>query len=553
VTSRRERKNMALRGEIDQLKRMISMDMVHPLKKVSMKGEMKSVEPYSLTLTNTYDDANTIQADVTVDTNKRSFSLRTNYDLEHPERTLNVKAMYVNDTAVKATVYRDHVNDVITDALLALRLNTSTLLHSRVHWRPASMDDLQEYAVYKLSKYASSTKDTVTSVSDAVREELAARYALSAVSMSQDLAPLMELVEQELNDVTGHLHNMQRQLARLYRRNPALQQMGSAATEKFQKLQLALSEMTDAYQQRVVELTTTMKESLDIITRYPVGHLYDEAIRDIINSFEEMVDSGLSSVTEAVVSLDSYLLAARQNSIHLSNHISAVAHNMSSDPRVQYFKKSLDLSPYIKAAASKISSVRMPEEYSAAIYRASSNVNNAVNDFLNMEAMKQVKETSNEIYQQGMWAYKYWQKEQNIVEHLESIVQLLKEIVHEELALYTPHFRFLQDSHVTVWQPMKGEIQAELSLPVAMETLDSMPDVTPIVDGYNNAVDRYVPDMDTVQYFYDNYVPQSKWWADNNTTEKQPLLGHLNEYTPEVKPRKLYKRKYNKRASVSAM
>ena len=62
---------------------------------------------------------------------------------EHPERSLVVKAYYVNDTAIKAAVYRDHVTDIITDALVALRLNTSTLLHSRLHWRSASMGELQ--------------------------------------------------------------------------------------------------------------------------------------------------------------------------------------------------------------------------------------------------------------------------------------------------------------------------------------------------------------------------------------------------------------------------
>ena len=66
------------------------------------------------------------------------------YDVtDHPERTLVLKAFYVNDTAVKAELYRDHVSDVITDALMAVRLNTSTLLHSRLHWRSASLSDLQ--------------------------------------------------------------------------------------------------------------------------------------------------------------------------------------------------------------------------------------------------------------------------------------------------------------------------------------------------------------------------------------------------------------------------
>lgn len=55
--------------------------MVSPVKKMSMKGQVKSVEPYSVSLTNRYDDNDAIQADLTLDTNKRSFSFKTNYAL----------------------------------------------------------------------------------------------------------------------------------------------------------------------------------------------------------------------------------------------------------------------------------------------------------------------------------------------------------------------------------------------------------------------------------------------------------------------------------------
>ena len=60
-----------------------------------------------------------------------------------------------------------------------------------------------------------------------------------------------------------------------------------------------------------------------------------------------------------------------------------------------------------------------------------------------------------------------------------------------------------QQSRVSVWDPQHGEVQAEIHLPVAMETLDSMPDVTPWVEQYNDVMNS-LPDEDTVQYFYDN-------------------------------------------------
>ena len=77
-----------------------------------------------------------------------------------------------------------------------------------------------------------------------------------------------------------------------------------------------------------------------------------------------------------------------------------VAHNVSTHPRVLYMRNSLDITPYIDAAVNKVSALRMPEEYTAAIYRASGEVNQALSDVMNMAAMKQMKEASNAVYQE---------------------------------------------------------------------------------------------------------------------------------------------------------
>merc|ERR1719295_1718517 len=206
LTSRRERKNMALRGEIDQLRRQISMEMVSPMKKVAMKGQVQSTEPLSLSLTNSVDDKSPVRAEITIDTAKRSVHAQANYDSARPDRAVIMKAYYVNDTAFEASVYRALENQVITDALMALRLNTSTLLHSRLHWRPAALTDIKMSAVRSLLETALNTKAAVQTVSAAVRTELTERYARSTESLAEDLRPTMELLDAEiqaLGDASG--------------------------------------------------------------------------------------------------------------------------------------------------------------------------------------------------------------------------------------------------------------------------------------------------------------------------------------------------------------
>ena len=52
------------------------------------------------------------------------------------ENSVALEAWYVNDSAVRAELYRKHVTGSVTEGVMAVRLNTSSLLHARLVWRP---------------------------------------------------------------------------------------------------------------------------------------------------------------------------------------------------------------------------------------------------------------------------------------------------------------------------------------------------------------------------------------------------------------------------------
>ena len=62
---------------------------------------------------------------------------------DNPDYQLVLKAGYVNASAFRAELYHQQEGRKISDGLLALRLNTSTLLHTRLAWRPSTLTDMQ--------------------------------------------------------------------------------------------------------------------------------------------------------------------------------------------------------------------------------------------------------------------------------------------------------------------------------------------------------------------------------------------------------------------------
>ena len=63
--------------------------------------------------------------------------------LDNPFNEFHINAKYVNSSAVAAEVYHVANRVKVTDALVALRLNTSHLLHSRLHWSPTALADIK--------------------------------------------------------------------------------------------------------------------------------------------------------------------------------------------------------------------------------------------------------------------------------------------------------------------------------------------------------------------------------------------------------------------------
>lgn len=62
---------------------------------------------------------------------------------DNPDNEFHINAKYVNSTAVQAEMYHVTNRARITDALVTARLNNTHLFHSRLHWRPEIMQDLQ--------------------------------------------------------------------------------------------------------------------------------------------------------------------------------------------------------------------------------------------------------------------------------------------------------------------------------------------------------------------------------------------------------------------------
>merc|ERR1711879_140409 len=149
------------------------------------------------------------------------------------------------------------------------------------------------------------------------------------------------------------------------------------------------------------------------------------------------------------------------------------------------------------------------------------------------------------ISPQGSWIYKYWNVEQSLKTNLDTIMTLVLDIIEDELKQYAAKSRDMSNP-ITVWAPERGDIQAEIHLPVEVKSLDEVPDVRPLVEKIEKFLEEvavYLPDQKTWENFKESVseiLPTSQVKGTNTVEELTQL-----KPAKKIRAKKYKMRKYS--------
>ncbi|KAL3871450.1 hypothetical protein ACJMK2_039447 [Sinanodonta woodiana] len=169
LTVRGETKSIGFNGELDSVRKQMTFKADTPLQNIQISGNFSTEAPYIVILRNVFD----MTTELSLDPVGRAINVHMNYDIDNPRDALHTSARYINSSAVAAEMY--HVTSSsgrITDGMVSLRLNTATLLHSRVHWRPSIFRDLRTFINVKSEKYMVNFQNTLIELRKNVHDEI---------------------------------------------------------------------------------------------------------------------------------------------------------------------------------------------------------------------------------------------------------------------------------------------------------------------------------------------------------------------------------------------
>ncbi|GFS10552.1 microsomal triglyceride transfer protein large subunit [Elysia marginata] len=529
LTARKQNKNLGLLAQINKLKRQLNLQITNPTNKMEIAGGVVSMRPYKVNMFNKVDDVEIFRSDLTLDEDKKSIEI----NLFEGSEGLKLSAGYPNLKQFRGEISRMSYGRETTQALLAVRLNTTRLMHTRLHWDPKMADNVWQAVGSRAKVESIKAAEVLSELNSAFAEELAGKYTDITGALQEELKPLVDELEKEMKVVAREMYKLSKEMRKAYESNAFhVQDMGQSATEAYMRAQEQLTSLTREYRKASTEIIQSLSQGLQKMTAFPIKEHYSEMVNSATTWLNENFHKALSSLESYLAKADAALTEYHNTITELRDNAKNSVYNATYVTYISDRLNAIDVSSYIP-------SLEIPEDYTNAIYNVHNAINTKVGHMLDAPGLRYVKGGLNEVYQQGVWAYNFWQVEENIQAHAKRVLMLIREIVEDELKEYAEDLQGLYQNPITVWLPDSGEVQAEFRLPMEVSRLDEMPDFTPLM----NQISAKMPDTSALENISETL--SDLWEA---TEEDDEISKELKKYRPSKKMRKAKKgRKYRAR------
>ncbi|XP_071162849.1 uncharacterized protein [Mytilus edulis] len=464
LTARRQTKNIALITEIDKLKRQLNIQVRSPIKTMKIDARVET-SPFKLTIKNLYDDTKPINTELTVDPNDGSLDFNMNYDIKNPDKTLHVNAKFSDEKGISAELFRNVNQKKTVDSLLNLRLKSSKILHTRVHWRPSIISDLKAELTKRIEEYGIRSAMAVEESSDGINKEISYKRRLFQAAYTEEIKSYADAINDKLSE---------------------LRTLKAGNTFYLQDI----CNSVDTTMNRIGEYAEDLNEAW---RRCQVKHTIDEYMTSL-----EQLQKRLDAYSE-----DTYINMGDQlNSISTNSYQRLLDYRNS----VGNHQTVVNLKSKYNSYMDQLKNMKLNEQWSNVANQYTSSIYN-IREGINQRL---VNSLPTPMYNMGSSAYKYWEFEENVNALVDKIFDELKKDATKEMSVLKEIFGNVLKSKVIKYDILNGDIEVDLYLPVDVHTLSSLKDIS---------LRQYIPDMSfpTPKLNFlgsvEDYIPHMSWTA----------------------------------------
>ncbi|XP_070564132.1 uncharacterized protein [Ptychodera flava] len=280
-------------GEVNKKDKSFYVKADMPIKTIEMTGKFENRSTaehtiYYMTLDNKYDGWKEVHSSIDINTQERLFEVTVHHNSERPEDYMRLTAQFLNRTAVEVRAHRNILGEMITDALIYARLNTSEILHTRIHWRPQMPREVKEFTLKAIEKMNQTLRVELVHALKEKYWEMKYSIQDEIRSLNQESDALREW-EKDLNKLGEELKKKAMEvyddMKPEYKEN--LEKMKQKIQDKYEEIRTDITKKYKEFQeQQLKEMKETLKQKWDEVKEQAIEY-YDEEIRPVWNEIKD--------------------------------------------------------------------------------------------------------------------------------------------------------------------------------------------------------------------------------------------------------------------------
>jgi hypothetical protein len=567
-TAQRDNKMVALRAEINKIKKTFEAVIDTPMKKAEVSGDISSIQSGTAYNLAAKSEGKAVTGRLEVQPINNAFDLKTYYSPDNQANVMHITGHYVSPTSMKFEAYRMHNGDKVVESTLDVDLENGHLLKTSAFWRPEMLSEIkgQAYETSRMVKREAS--DLYNELSTSLYREARRKGQLFN---APDFTPFITYTQAEMKSFSEDAAEISRAFKQMYYRNEFfMRSIAQGAKDAYE----AVASVTEAaaavvkanmdkvifqakyYGFRVLAATNRFVQiMIDNIyvgvdfahAQYMAGRQIAYAIGkelwakaqakwaiygDEITAKVLAIAEKITIATKPVIEFTVETYNTCKKALNRARFLTARKYNELMDKLpIDYITKSFNkasntLSRPIKDVSISVrdnvkgyvgdintSLMKLIRQSSKRVSDAMDAINAKLTDFLaNNDDNKYAHAFVQEVYKQGKALYEYLELEKNVRDLVRDGADMFIKTLRKNSLYLVDDYLNLEQDKLIKYNPRRGELEFQIWLPMELPSLQAVriPDISVIREMASKTVEfvkGLIPqDFSPYDYYY-SYKP----------------------------------------------
>jgi len=440
----RNLKNAALRAEINKIRDEINMELGAGPRSMSVTGRRTVADTESghhhFSVSGMMDERN-LQAEIDMHQTNPSFDFTFSLD---PQMEMHVYGKYVDPSSIMIEAYRENQGTRVQDSQMSLRLTDNHIVNARAFFRPQIIDELKNLLSTNTELGAA-----VSQLSSVITDEYNEKTAL----LAQAIIPLTASFDELKQNIVSTYENMYSSNV-FYTRDisDAVSQYYSALSAKFNERWAILSEEYRAhFARKAIEIRQMNEEVKSFFDKVKAEAV--QVAKELYAAYAEHYDHSMGRMEQIITETMDYV---------------------RSHPRMQ------DLVEKMSSMSPTEYLLPLHEQYERHV-AGLSNIWEEVWEVIPLPSF--VRTWAEQSIQDTEWLYQYLEVDDAVKGWIAELHQAgIDEIAERSVSWLKNQLKRFTVNIIT-WAPRSGEAEVEVTLPLEIKDLRTMPDLSYDITG----------------------------------------------------------------------